>query len=187
MGTYGFTATITDAGGLFVTSSVTVTVNPTPSVVISPATVRMDLSWDDASTQQFTAVAQDQSATPGPAAALHVDGQFGHDHDGGPLLCSGHAGQRQDYADERLDSRLGERDRLQPSAHGGDAGQRYPQPVDRENGRAFRFGSGRRRRKQFVLHLVHHHAPTERRAHVQRERHQRREEQQSHLRRGGNL
>ncbi len=53
--------TITDAGGLSVTSSVTVAVSPEfTSISVSPATVNVDLY----ATQQFTAVARDQFGGP---------------------------------------------------------------------------------------------------------------------------
>ena len=61
VGTYGLTATITDAGRLSVTSGVTVTVSPAlTNIVVSPATGNMALL----STQTFTAVAQDQFGSP---------------------------------------------------------------------------------------------------------------------------
>jgi hypothetical protein len=60
VGTYGLTATMVDSGGLSVTSDVTVTVSPTfTSIVVSPATVNMSFT-----TQQFTAVGQDQFGSP---------------------------------------------------------------------------------------------------------------------------
>jgi hypothetical protein len=56
-GTYTFAATITDAGGLTATSSVTVVVNQTlTSVVVTPGSV----SLADGGSQQFTATARDQ-------------------------------------------------------------------------------------------------------------------------------
>ena len=56
-GTYNFTVTITDLGGLTATSSVSLTVNPTPStIVVSPPSATLAA----AATQQFTGVAYDQ-------------------------------------------------------------------------------------------------------------------------------
>jgi hypothetical protein len=56
-GNYGFTVTITDAGGLMTTSNVTVVVNATPtSISVSPATVGLNAGG----TQQFAATALDQ-------------------------------------------------------------------------------------------------------------------------------
>jgi fibronectin type 3 domain-containing protein len=56
-GSYTLTVTITDLGGLSTTSSVTVTVNATPSsIVVSPAVVNLTAGG----TQQFSATAYDQ-------------------------------------------------------------------------------------------------------------------------------
>ncbi|MEI6175759.1 MAG: DUF1566 domain-containing protein [Verrucomicrobiota bacterium] len=56
-GTYGFTVTIADPGGLTVTSTVNVTVNQTLiTIAVSPATTTLAV----AATQQFSAVASDQ-------------------------------------------------------------------------------------------------------------------------------
>ena len=60
-GSYSFTATITDSGGLSVTSPVSITVSPTyTSVSVSPATVILGHN----SAQQFSAVADDQFGNP---------------------------------------------------------------------------------------------------------------------------
>jgi hypothetical protein len=57
-GSYSFTATITDSGGLFTTSSVNVTVQQTPTnIVVSPATSPV---VPVGFTQQFSATATDQ-------------------------------------------------------------------------------------------------------------------------------
>jgi hypothetical protein len=58
-GTYTFTATITDAGGLSTTSSVMVNVNQTPSLTVTPATV----SIASRSQYQFSASEVDQFGT----------------------------------------------------------------------------------------------------------------------------
>jgi len=56
-GTYGFTVTIADAGGLTTTSSVNVVVNQSlTSIAVSPASVTVNAGG----TQQFTATAKDQ-------------------------------------------------------------------------------------------------------------------------------
>ena len=56
-GTYGFTVTIADAGGLTTTSSVNVVVNQSlTSIAVSPASVTVNVGG----TQQFTATAKDQ-------------------------------------------------------------------------------------------------------------------------------
>jgi hypothetical protein len=62
IGSYSFTATITDAGGLSVTSGVVkVTVSPAfTSISVSPAAVRVDFY----STQPFSAMARDQFGSP---------------------------------------------------------------------------------------------------------------------------
>ena len=60
-GAYTFQVTITDSGGLTVTSSVNVTVNQTlTSIVVSPSTVTLP----DRGKQQFTAQALDQFSQP---------------------------------------------------------------------------------------------------------------------------
>ena len=59
-GSYTFQVTVKDPPGLTATSSVTVTVNPTPtSVVVSPSSATVNVS----ATQQFAATARDQFAT----------------------------------------------------------------------------------------------------------------------------
>ena len=56
-GSYTFTATITDSGGLFVTSTVNVTVNQTlTSILVTPGSIVLR----DGQTQQFAAFARDQ-------------------------------------------------------------------------------------------------------------------------------
>lgn len=60
-GSYSFTVTIRDAGGLTTTSSVTVTVNQTlTSIVVSPATAKVGHGMS----QQFAASARDQFGNP---------------------------------------------------------------------------------------------------------------------------
>ena len=90
VGTYDLMATIADAGGLSVASSVTVTASPTfTSVAVSPATVNVE----HFSTQTFTAAGSGPIRQPlGRAAESCLDGQFGHNHGQGPFHRSADAG-----------------------------------------------------------------------------------------------
>ena len=66
-GTYGFTVTIADAGGLTTTSSVNVVVNQTlTSIAVSPASVTVKVGG----TQQFTATARDQFGNAWPPSRV---------------------------------------------------------------------------------------------------------------------
>ena len=73
-GSYTFQATVTGAGGLTATSSVSVTVNQTfTSIVVSPTSATVNTS----ATQQFTATARDQfaaSLTTQPTFTWNVTG-----------------------------------------------------------------------------------------------------------------
>jgi len=72
-GSYNFTVTITDSGGLFVTSSVAVNVQQTPTgVIVTPSSVTVATG----SNQQFSATATDQfgNAISSPTFAWSITG-----------------------------------------------------------------------------------------------------------------
>ena len=71
-GSYDFRVTITDSGGLSISSTVSVVVNPTYSVVVSPAETSVNLNQST----QFTAVMNDQfgQLAAQPAFTWSVDG-----------------------------------------------------------------------------------------------------------------
>ena len=77
-GNYNFQVVIQDAGGLTVTSSVSVTVSQTlTSIVVAPASASVSTNG----TQQFTATARDQFATAlTQPAQLQLDGLGGRHH-----------------------------------------------------------------------------------------------------------
>jgi polygalacturonase len=86
-GSYNFTVTITDAGGLFVTSSVGVTVQQTPTgVVVSPSSITVA----PGASQQFSATATDQfgNAITSPTYNWSITGA-GNSIDGTGLVTLG--------------------------------------------------------------------------------------------------
>ena len=91
-GSYAFTVTVTNVGGAFATSNVTVTVNQTLTTIsISPATVALN----SLATQPFTASAKDQfgaALSSQPSFAWSVDGGGGSITAGGLYTAPAAAG-----------------------------------------------------------------------------------------------
>jgi hypothetical protein len=88
VGTYVFTATVTDAGGLSTTSSVSVTVSPVlTTIAVGPASIALNA----AATKQFTATANDQfgiALVPQPTITWSQTGGIGTVSSTGLLTAS---------------------------------------------------------------------------------------------------
>ena len=184
-GTYDFLVTITDAGGLSTTSSLSVTVDQTQTdIAISPSSVTLN----ENETQQFTATAQDQFGDPmasQPSFTWSIASGIGSIDSSGLYTSPGSTGSATVHADSggrRAERRCG-RNRRQRHSHCRHARQRNAQSCHGHNNRFVRTWRRRRRRAQPYLHMGHHRNAA-RRCFVQRQRRQLGKELHGHVRQG---
>ena len=98
-GNYSFQVTITDAGGLTATSSVSVTVNQTlTAIAVAPASINLHAG----AVQPYTATAEDQfGAALATPAEFHLGGDRGDDQRQRTADRAGHVGRQRDGHGQR--------------------------------------------------------------------------------------